>query len=70
MGSDDPPAPKAIVTDTAPASNPPMVTENPDGTITLRKEPSKADAKDVRGKKGLVIPAQVIVPFIPKSSGK
>jgi hypothetical protein len=44
----------------------PMITHNPDGTFTIRKEPSKEDAKDVKAKKGLVIPAQVVVPIIPK----
>jgi hypothetical protein len=47
-----------------------MVTQNPDGTITVRKEPSKgaandADAKDAKVKKGLVIPAQVVAPTFP-----
>ncbi len=67
MGVDDPPALKPAVTDTAPsnsASRPPMVTHNPDGTFTVRKEPSKGAAKDGKFEKGLVIPAQVVVPII------
>jgi hypothetical protein len=67
MGADNPPPQKPAVTDTAPASSaskPPMVIQNPDGTITVRKEPSTGDAKDMKVKKGLVIPAQVVVPVI------
>lgn len=69
MGADDPPAVKPAVTDTAPtnsAAKPLMVTQNPDGTFTVRKEPSK----DGKFEKGLVIPAQVVVPMIPKASKK
>jgi hypothetical protein len=67
MGADNPPPQKPAVTDTAPASsasNPPMVIQNSDGTFTVRKEPSTRDTKDVKVKKGLVIPAQVVVPLI------
>jgi hypothetical protein len=74
MGADKPPALKPAVTDTAPinsASNPPMVTQNPDGTITVQKEPSKGAAKkDVKVKTGLVIPAQVVVSTIPTPEKK
>jgi hypothetical protein len=66
MGADDPPALKPAVTDTAPAnsaSKPPMVTHNHDGTFTVRKEPSKGTATDGKFEKGLVIPAQVVVPI-------
>jgi hypothetical protein len=45
------------------AIKPPMVTKNPDGTFTVRKEPSKGGDKDPKAKKGLVIPAQVVVPI-------
>ncbi len=65
MGADNPLAQKPAVTDTAPASSaskPPMVIQNSDGTFTVRKEPSTRDTKDVKVKKGLVIPAQVVVP--------
>jgi hypothetical protein len=67
MGADNPPPQKPAVTDTAPASSaskPPMVIQNSDGTFTVRKEPSTRDTKDVKVKKGLVIPAQVVVPVI------
>jgi hypothetical protein len=66
MGADSRPAQKPAVTDTAPTnsvSRPPMITHNPDGTFTVRKEPSKGDSKDSKGKNGLVIPAQVVVPI-------
>jgi hypothetical protein len=65
LAADDPPASKSGATDTAPApsaSKPPMVTKNPDGTITVRKEPSKGHSKGVKSKERLVIPAQVIAP--------
>jgi hypothetical protein len=43
-----------------PVKAPPMIVHNPDGTFTVQKP-----AKDAKAKKGLVIPPQVIVPFIP-----
>jgi hypothetical protein len=52
-----------VTASTNTAGKPPMVTKNPDGTFTVRKEPSKGDAKDPKVKKGLVIPAQVVVPI-------
>ena len=45
------------------AGKSPMITKNPDGTFTIRKEPAKGQAKDPKVKKGLVIPAQVVVPI-------
>jgi hypothetical protein len=46
------------------AGKSPMITKkNPDGTFTVRKEPAKGQAKDPKAKKGLVIPAQVVVPI-------
>ncbi|MGA7950832.1 MAG: hypothetical protein WCA45_11840 [Thiobacillaceae bacterium] len=50
-------------TSTNTAGKPPMVTKNPDGTFTVRKEPAKGQAKDPKAKEGLVIPAQVVVPI-------
>jgi hypothetical protein len=47
----------------------PLVTQNPDGTITVQKELPKAHAEDAQGKAGLSIPPQVIVPVVP-SVGK
>jgi hypothetical protein len=43
QGADHPPAQKPAVTDAAPANSAihaPMVTPNPDGTFTVRKEPA------------------------------
>lgn len=39
---------------------PPIIVQNPNGTLTARKEPSK-DAKPGRG---LVIPKQVVIPIV------
>jgi hypothetical protein len=64
MDADNPPATKSVVGDAASASKPPMVIQNPDGTITVQKEPPKP-AKDTKAQKGLVIPPQVIVPITP-----
>jgi hypothetical protein len=41
----------------------PMVTQNPDGTFTVQKEPPNGNSKDAKGTKGLVIPPQVVVPM-------
>jgi hypothetical protein len=64
MAADDPPPPKsaeaAVPTGRA-ASQPPMITKNSDGTFTVQKVPLP-DSKD--NDKGLVIPPQVVVPFI------
>jgi hypothetical protein len=37
-----------------------MVIQNPDGTLTVQKQPPK----DAAAKKALVIPPQVVTPFI------
>ena len=63
--ADNPRSAKFAVTD-APSSNPArkqMVIQNPDGTMTVQKEPPSGAAKDAKVKKGLVIPAQVVVPM-------
>jgi hypothetical protein len=64
MGDDGPPPPKSAVIEAASndSASKPMVIHNPDGTITVRKKPSKSHAKDIKGKKGLVVPAQVVAP--------
>jgi hypothetical protein len=70
QGADHPPAQKPAVTDTAPANSAVpalMVTQNPDGTFTVRKEPPKGDANGFPRGRGLVIPAQVVVPIIPRA---
>ena len=64
-GADNPQATKPVVSDAAPADKRPMIVHNPDGTFTIQKESPKAGAKDGTAKKGLVIPTQVVVPFIP-----
>ena len=46
-----------------PVKQPPMIVHNPDGTFTIQKPPAKT-AKDAKAKSGLVIPPQVVVPFI------
>jgi hypothetical protein len=45
-----------------------MIFQNPDGTLTVQKEPPKGGARDTKGtkpKEGLVIPPQVVIPIIP-----
>ena len=65
MGADTPQARKAIVSDATPTDKRPMVIHNPDGTMTIQKEPSKEGAKNTKAPKGLIIPPQVVVPIIP-----
>jgi hypothetical protein len=48
--------------DTLSSNTPAMVTQNPDGTMTVKKDASNGNPKNSGGKMGLVIPAQVIVP--------
>ncbi len=43
----------------APAK-PPLIVQNPNGTITAQKEPPK----DAKAPKGLVIPKQIVIPFV------
>ena len=65
-GADNPPTPQQTAADHAQdnsTSRPPMITRNADGTMTVRK----AAARDG---KGLVIPAQVVVPIIPSREKK
>ena len=64
MGADDPQATKSVGEAVSP-STPPMIIDNPDGTFTVQKAPSKEASKDPKAKKGLVIPPQVVVPLIP-----
>jgi hypothetical protein len=65
IGADNSPAPQAIVGDSASTDKPPIVVQNPDGTITVQKEPAKGRAEDAKTKKGLVIRPQVVIPIIP-----
>jgi len=61
------PPPKPAATDAAAtgSASKPMVTQNPNGTITVQKDPSNASAN---GKKGLVVPPQVVAPM-PQKTG-
>jgi hypothetical protein len=64
MGADDAQATKAVVKDnTLSTEKQPMIIPNPDGTFTVQKVPPKERARDA-AKKGLVIPPQVVVPFM------
>lgn len=42
-----------------------MITDNPDGTFTVQKKPQKGTSGHCKGKNGLVIPPQVVVPLVP-----
>ena len=44
-------------------SEPPLITRNPDGTITVQKQPPKAES-------GLIIPPQVVAPTISAPANK
>jgi hypothetical protein len=46
-----------------------MITNNPDGTFTIQKKPPHGTSDASKGKNGLVIPPQVVVP-IDGSRGK
>lgn len=43
----------------------PMIVHNPDGTFTVQKEPPDGTSKVSTVQNGLVIPPQVVVPFVP-----
>lgn len=71
-GADGSRTPTPAATDTAPtdfAGKPPFITDNPDGTFTIQKQPSKGGTKNTKDK-GLVIPPQVVVPLIPAPKDK
>ena len=66
MGADTPPPSKPAVSDAAPtdgAGQPPLIIQNPDGTLTVQKERTGAAEHE-----GLVIPPQVVVPMLPAPS--
>jgi hypothetical protein len=66
------PAPKPAATDTAPSDatgKPPLITRNPDGTITVQKEPAPGKTENA-APKGLVIPPQVVVPTASAPANK
>ena len=70
-GADNPPAPQPPTTNTLSnsASQPPLITRNPDGTFTVQKQPPKEGTKDAV-QSGLVIKPQVIVPEFPRPESK
>lgn len=56
------PKPAAANTTTSDATGkPPLITHNPDGTMTVQKEPAAGKSEHTK-QKGLVIPPQVVVP--------
>jgi hypothetical protein len=66
MSADTPPVPKPASADAAPADaagKPPFIVHNPDGTMTVQKEPARGKTEEA-GQKGLVIPPQVVVPTV------
>jgi hypothetical protein len=62
IAADQPPPPaKSPAPEAASTASKPLVTRNPDGTITVQKLPPNGDSE---GKNGLVIPPQVVTPFV------
>jgi hypothetical protein len=59
-----PQVPVAIHRNTPPSNTPLMVTPNPDGTVTVKKEAANGNPQNGGGSNGLVIPAQVILPTV------
>jgi len=49
----------------ASATLPPLIRENPDGTLTVQKEPAKGATVGQNRETGLRIPPQVIAPIAP-----
>ena len=67
MASDSPPSPQPAATDPTAVHSavvPPLVTRNPDGTLTVQKVPRKRGARGHK-KNGLTIPPQVVAPIAP-----
>jgi hypothetical protein len=61
-----PPTAKSVPPVTPSGSAPAMVTQNPDGTITVIKGTSGENTGSSEVKNGLVIPAQIITPIAEK----
>jgi Golgi nucleoside diphosphatase len=72
MAADDSQPSKSATPQTATSmsASKPMITQNPDGTFTVQKEPRNGNSKDAKVKEGLVIPPQVVVPIIPTTEKK
>jgi hypothetical protein len=49
---------------------PPLIVRNPDGTLTVQKEPPKGTTEGDGERKGLRIPPQVVVPMYPTPNNK
>ena len=66
MAADDPPPPKSAgpAALSSKAATKPMIIQNPDGTFTVQKEPPDGTSKESKVQNGLVIPPQVVVPFV------
>ena len=52
------------------ASTPLMIISNSDGTFTVQRVPSGGTGTDTRGKAGLAIVPQVVVPIVPSPEKK
>lgn len=58
--------PKPAAANTAPSDatdRPPLIIHNPDGTMTVQKQPPAGKSEDAK-QKGLVFPPQVVVPTV------
>lgn len=66
MAAEGPPPPKpAAPTDASSKSaRRPMIIHNPDGTFTIEKLPPNGTANGSNASTGLVIPRQLVVPFV------
>jgi hypothetical protein len=63
MGADAPKPAAPNVTRLDSAGSPPFIVHNPDGTMTVQKNPSRGKAEDA-GHNELVVPPQVVVPLL------
>jgi hypothetical protein len=55
--------PLSAVTNAAPGRKPPLIINNPDGTMTVQKLPVPGKTENA-AQKGLVIPPQIVVPTV------
>jgi hypothetical protein len=63
LAAETPPPPKpAASADTGSKDKPPLIIQNPDGTLTVQKAP--ASEKTDAAQRGLVIPPQLVVPTV------
>jgi hypothetical protein len=66
MKAANPPAQKAAGSDTVSTNKPLIIIKNPDGTFSVQKDGRQVEANNAKGKTGLIIPAQVVVPIVVK----